>query len=118
MNYTNIFMVRGDTLWFKFTVEGLTSDLDSAYFSCRKDVETNAVNYVFQKLIGDGITKVETTDTSITYEVVVAPEDTENVDIGNYYYDLQLTKDGEVMTPFIGVLNINYDVTRPSNLSV
>jgi len=118
MNYTNLFMVRGDTFSFDIEIVGLTTELDNAYFSCREDVETEEVQYVFQKTIGDGITKKEVGDNSITYTVEVAPEDTEDVDIGTYYYDLQIEKDGDVFTPLIGRINISYDVTRPAGSSV
>lgn len=118
MNYTNLFMVRGDSFGFDIEIEGLNTNLDDAYFSCREDVETEEVQYVFQKSLGDGIEKLQATENSIIYHIEVDPEDTEDVDIGNYYYDLQIEKDGNVFTPLIGRLNISYDVTRPAGTSV
>ena len=118
MNYTNLFMVRGDSFGFDIEIEGLNTNLDAAYFSCREDVETEEIQYIFQKSLGDGIEKLQATENSIIYHIEVDPEDTENVDIGNYYYDLQIEKDGNVFTPLIGRLNISYDVTRPAGTSV
>ena len=99
MNYTNLFMVRGDSFGFDLEVVGVNTDLDEAYFSCREDVETEEIQYIFQKTIGDGITKVKSTEDSIIYHFELDPEDTEDVDIGNYYYDVEVnTADGRVDT--------------------
>lgn len=119
MNITNLFMVRGDTFGFDIEIEGLDEDLTSAYFSCRKDYNATPVEYVFQKSIGDGITKVDIEETNKRqYHIETTPNDTENVELGNYYYDLQIEAKGDVFTPLRGQLQIGYDVTRPSGLSV
>ena len=76
---TNLFMVRGDTFRFNLEIEGLEEDLTNAYFSCKKNKDDT--EYLFQKSLGDGITKKEDTDTSKIYEVVVAPEDTEDAEL-------------------------------------
>lgn len=108
MNNTKVFnikMTRGDTLSFSFGVEGIDS-LDDAYFTCKlnHDDDTN----IFQKDLTDGISLVETGK----YRVRVAPEDTESVELGTYYYDLQIGKNSDVFTILKGVLEIEYDVTR------
>ncbi len=106
----NLFMVRGDTFRFSVEIEGLEEDLTNAYFSCKKNKDDT--EYIFQKSLEDGITKTEETEKSKTYEVVVTPEDTENADDGNYFYDLQIEADGEVYTPLLAILKIEKDVTR------
>lgn len=106
----NLFMVRGDTFRFSVEIEGLTEDLTSAYFSCKKNKDDT--EYIFQKSIGDGIEKTTDTSTSKTYEVVVAPEDTEEVEDGKYFYDLQIEVDGEIYTPLLAILTIEKDVTH------
>lgn len=114
MNYTNLFMTRGDTFGFDILIEGLSSDLDEAYFSVRTDINDPAV-YTFQKSLSDGITKVDISEASNRqYHIEVAPEDTDNVELGDYYYDLQLTAGTDVFTPLKGIIKIDYDVTRPS----
>lgn len=110
MNNNNLFMVRGDTFRFNLEIEGLEEDLTDAYFSCKKNKDDT--EYLFQKSLGDGITKKDDTDTSKIYEVVVAPEDTEEAEDGNYFYDLQIEVDGEVFTPLLAILKIEKDVTR------
>jgi hypothetical protein len=109
MNNNNMFMVRGDTFRFSVEIENLQEDLTSAYFSCKKNYDD--VEYIFQKSLGDGITKKQTTETSKIYEVVVAPEDTENVECGNYFYDLQIAVNGDIYTPLNAILKIEKDVT-------
>lgn len=111
MNNNNMYMVRGDTFCFSVEIENLQEDLTSAYFSCKKNYDD--VEYIFQKSIGNGITKKQTTETSIIYEVVVAPEDTQNVECGNYFYDLQIAVGTDVFTPLNAILKIENDVTRP-----
>ena len=115
MNNNNLFMVRGDTLRFSVEIEGLTDDLTDAYFSCKKNKDDTA--YIFQKSLGNGITKKSETEDSKTYEVVVAPEDTEGVDEGNYFYDLEIQVDDDVFTPLLAILKIEKDITVPVNPS-
>lgn len=97
-------MPRGDTLSFGLEFEGLDQDLDTAYFTCRKSFTEAAV---FQKSIGHGITKQETGK----YVVRVAPEDTKDLEAGKYYYDLEISANGDVFTILKGVLELEQDVT-------
>lgn len=106
----NITMVRGDTLAFGVEIEGNTQDLATAYFTCKKDIDSD--EYLFQKSLEDGIKKEETGENSITYKVRVAPEDTENLEVGKYHYDLQIGLNGDIYTVMIGILDIVWDVTR------
>ena len=103
-----ITMVRGDTLSFGVVIEdqfGELMDIDSAYLACKKNY-TDAEN-VFKKTLGDGITKADTG----TYIVRVAPEDTANVEAGQYFYDLRVGDDSDLFTIMKGVINIEHDIT-------
>lgn len=100
-----ITMVKGDTLSFGMLFEDLEQDLDSAFFSCKTGYE--AATYIFQKTLGDGITKTDTGK----YVVRVAPADTVNVEPGNYYYDLQVGVNGDKFTIMRGVITIVDEVT-------
>jgi hypothetical protein len=97
-------MTRGDTVSFNMEIEGLDQDLDTAYLTCRKN-HTEAP--VFQKSLGDGITKQDTG----LYVVRIAPEDTEGLQVGKYYYDLELGVNGDKFTILKGILEIEQDVT-------
>lgn len=105
MKSINITMVRGDTLSFGVELEGLNQDLESAYFSCKQD--PNDETYTFQKSLGSGITKAETNK----YRIRVAPEDTKNIDIGNYYYDFEIVANSDVFTILKGLLTVEQDIT-------
>lgn len=101
----NLCMVRGDTLAFSFEVEGIDS-LDTAYFSCKANVDDD--EYVFQKSLSDGISVV----TTGKYRVRIAPDDTAFVEVGSYYYDLEIGANSDIYTILKGVLKIEQDVTR------
>lgn len=101
----NLCMVRGDTLAFSFEVEGIDT-LDTAYFSCKANADDT--EYVFQKSLTDGISLVETGK----YRVRVAPEDTSNIEVGSYYYDLEIGANSDIFTILKGVLKVEQDVTR------
>ena len=79
-NIVNLEMTRGDTKAFAVEIEGLDQDLESAFLSCK--VSSEDTEYVFQKSLEDGISKVETGK----YRVRIAPEDTENVDLVKHCY--------------------------------
>ena len=97
-------MARGDTVSFGMEIEGLDQDLDTAFLTCRKNF-TEAP--VFQKSLGDGITKQDTG----LYVVRIAPGDTEGLQVGKYYYDLELGVNGDKFTILKGILEIEQDVT-------
>lgn len=105
MSKYNLDMVRGDTLAFGFELENIT-DVDTAHFSVKKAVTDT--EYVFQKTIGNGIEKVE----DGKYSVRVAPSDTHDLEIGAYYFDLQIGVNGDIFTILNGKLNIEADITR------
>lgn len=102
-----ITMVRGDTLSFGLFIDGLDGqDLETAFFTC-KSKKTDSGN-VFQKSLDDGISKYNDGQ----YIVRVAPEDTEDIEAGKYFYDLQISVNDDVFTVMHGVLEITQDVTH------
>ena len=103
---SNMYMVRGDTKAFAFEVEGLDQEFESVKFSCKKKYSDKG--YIFQKTLGDGISEVK----DGKYIVRIAPEDTEDLPIGDYLYDLEIRANGDVFTILRGKLKIVYDVTR------
>jgi predicted alternative tryptophan synthase beta-subunit len=108
MENQNISMVRGDTLAFNVEVTdetGAAVTVDSAFFTCKKNPALMA--YALQKSLEDGI---EQEGKLLT--VRVAPEDTENLDVGNYYYDFQIGVENDKFTPLIGMLTLQQNVTE------
>lgn len=101
----NLSMVRGDTFAFAFEVTGI-DQLDTAFFSCK--INADDETYVFKKSLNDGITAAG----NGKYRVRVAPEDTDFVEAGLYYYDLEIGKNGDIYTVLKGRLKIEQDITR------
>ena len=86
----NLEMIRGDTLSFAFEVE----------FDEAPQILEKGINFSKQE------------GTKLYYIVRVAPEDTENLEAGMYYYDLSIELNGDVFTILNGALKIEEDVTR------
>lgn len=108
-NYTtyNIKMVKGDTQSFGFELEGV-ENLDAAFFSCKRNSQDE--NYLFQKSLNSGITqRVEN-----QYVVRIDPDDTALLDPGQYWYDLEISKNGDIFTIFRGVLELLPEITTPT----
>ena len=97
-------MVRGDTASFGMEITDLGQDLDTAFFTVRDGFEGEIL---FQKSLDDGIDKVE----AGKYVCRIAPEDTANSNAGEYYYDLEISANGDVFTVLRGILVIEHDVT-------
>lgn len=108
MSKFNLDLIRGDTLAFGFEVEGIT-EVDAAYFSVKNTVTDT--EYVIQKSLNNGITKED----DGVYSVRVAPSDTHDLEVGAYYYDLQIEKNGDVFTVLHGKLKVEADITREVN---
>jgi hypothetical protein len=106
----NITHIRGDTLAIGIQIEGYTQDLESAYFSVKKDLDGS--EYILQVQLGDGITKAGTDDKGVYYHIRVAPELTEDLEPGRYYYDVEIGLNSDRFTVLRGILTILPDVTR------
>lgn len=107
MQNQNITMIKGDTLAFNvqvFNEDGEPMTVDSAHFTCKKLPSQS--ESTFQKSLDDGITQ---SDGLIS--VRVAPEDTREIDAGEYFYDMEIGIETDVYTIMIGVLSIEQDVT-------
>ena len=115
----DITMVKGDTMSFGFQIQGLEGSTPSSIvFSCKDDPEDDDAIFT-SSLENGGVwldSQDEETDT-LTYGVRIAPEKTEDLNVGRYFYDLEITINGEtvnedVFTLMKGRLQIEYDVTR------
>ena len=108
----NFRMYRGDTwakaIEIKFDEE--PQDLEEAYFTCK--INYDDINPVFQKTLNDGIQKIEKKGNALYYGIRIAPEDTKNIEIGNYYYDLEIGLNGDKFTLLNGILKLDKDITN------
>lgn len=107
----NISMIKGDTMSFGFELQGLEGEQpDSINFACKEQVDDES--YVFNKDLTDGV-ELDNYDEEkdiLTYVVRVAPEDTASVDIGQYFYDLSVGVNSDVLTLMRGKLTIEWEV--------
>lgn len=85
-------MVQGDTGPFTVGINNVTlSDGDIINFSVKSDLSP-ATPYSIQK-------EISSFNTDGKAEVIIEPDDTKNLDIGQYYYDIEwTTSSGEVNT--------------------
>lgn len=108
-------MTRGDTLKFKFqrkteNEEVIKEKVDKMYFTIKRNQETK--KSLIQKRLNHGITYDSETG---YYHVVIEPEDTDNLNYGKHYFDIEITKDCIVKTIILGTLQINKEVTFACN---
>lgn len=103
--------IKGDTLAFGIEIEFDESpqQLDSAYFTC-KNVLNNEI--CFQKSLGDGISYVKQDGNKLYYRVRVEPSDTKGLELGRYYYDLQINENEDIYTILKGILTIEKEITE------
>ena len=108
-NFTtyNIKMVKGDTQSFGFELEGV-ENLTAAYFSCKRNSQDE--NYLFQRSLNNGITKRAENQ----YVVRITPDNTALLEPGQYWYDLEISKNGDIFTIFRGVLDLLPEITVPT----
>lgn len=108
-NFTtyNIKMVKGDTQSFGFELEGV-ENLDAAYFSCKRNSQDE--NYLFQRSLNNGITKRAENQ----YVVRITPDNTALLEPGQYWYDLEIIKNGDIFTIFRGILELLPEITVPT----
>ena len=101
----NLTVNRGDSLIFTVEIESSSDiDFDDVKFSCKNNI--GDAEYVFQKSLNNGIEKEEN-----GYRIRISPEDTE-LELGNYFYDIQVKTDDDVYTILKGDFKVTWDITR------
>lgn len=115
MNYykNDIRHIKGDTYQSAFKVEDLGQNLDSAFFTCRDNLNDNS-EILFEKNLNDGISLVKYDEENDIreYAVRVDPADTRNLQTGTYYYDLQIGVNEDIFTIMRGRFIIEQDSSR------
>ena len=119
MQDNDLNIVRGDTFYFGVEFTGLNTSVTSLTFTVKSLPDDESP--IFQYKIGDGISlrSSSTGDDdklSETYFIRIAPEDTKDLDIGNYYYDLEFQQSNQVFSDTYTLLRgkfiVEYDVTQ------
>ena len=93
--------------------KAIGADVDEIYFTCRENLNDNS-EVLFQCSLGDGISIVEYDDEHdiMKYAIRIAPNKTENLQSGTYYYDLELGVNSDIFTIMKGRFIIEQDSSR------
>lgn len=104
-------MIKGDTLAFGVEIEFDESpqQLDNAFFTC-KSISDDKI--LFQKSLNSGISFIKQVDNKMYYRVRVEPSDTKKLEVGRYYYDVEVRLNSDVYTILNGILNIEKEITE------
>ena len=115
MNYykNDIRHVKGDTYSSNLIVEGLGQNIATAKFTCRDSLNDNS-EVLFEKTLNNGIVKYKyDSEKDIRYySIRIPPEDTQNLQSGTYYYDLEVGVNGDVFTIMKGRFIVEQDCSR------
>lgn len=109
--YQDIEIVRGDSLNFAFELRGLQGVTPAITFTCKDHYEGD-IKFIATNESGITLDDYDEVTDTATYSVRVAPEQTFNLDLTRYYYDLEASVDDDVITLMRGRLTLVYDVTR------
>lgn len=109
----NIDMVRGDTLAFNFQLNGLGSlvEYENLYVTFAV-AEHYDDEHIIEIDSNNGITLEEydvNSDTAL-FSVNIAPNLTKTMNLGRYYYDMQIKNTTNIITLMRGYLTLLYDV--------
>lgn len=107
-------MARGDIYSFSFGVylddAMYTGELDNIYFTVKRHHYDHP--FLFQKKLSDGTIA---SDGAGAYVVVINPEDTDNLNVGEYDFDIEIVKLPEIKRTFAGTLILTKEVTHRAN---
>ena len=96
---------KGDTIIMPFVVV----DNDKAIYQVQAD---DVINFGMKKNLSDAECIIEKTIDNTTLTLVLEHDDTKGLEVGGYYYDIQITKaaNNEVHTFMSGIINITNEV--------
>lgn len=110
----SISMARGDIFMFPFGLyidnELATEEMDHVYFTVKRSHYDH--DFLFQKKTSDGSL---VSDGEGGYVVTINPEDTDQLDFGEYEFDIEVVKLPEIKKTFCGVLYLTDEVTHRNN---
>ena len=109
---SDIIFTKGNTCYLKFQRIGadgnpILTKASKVYFTVKRYIDTDTV--IFQKSLTDGtITFTE----DGYYHFTINPADTEKLELGNYWYDVEVQNDDYIFTPAKGNLILTYEITN------
>lgn len=106
---TNMTMTRGDTFCVEIEVEGVVESANNLYFVLKQDFDSDEP-LIINTLTNEGAQYLGEEDGSTYYEIYIYPEQTEELEPGQYYYEIKLDFDGAINTVLKGILKIEEEV--------
>lgn len=96
---------KGDTIIYPFVV----INNDNSIYQVQND---DVINFGLKKNYSDAECLIEKTIDNTTLTLVLEHNDTKSLEVGSYYYDIQITKalNDEVHTFISGVIDITNEV--------
>lgn len=119
----NFEFTKGDTFAFALQFAELGQSFETVYLTCR-DGQSIDDNMMFKLSLNDGIEEEintienedETTTTIYNYKFRIAPEKTKNLESGVYYYDIQISANGDIYTIYKGKIKLTWEVTKEGEI--
>ena len=108
-NLLNLEMTKGDSFYLGFEILDLGGTLNSAYFTIKQNFDDTTP--LVQKSLSSGITLDHYSGTNYYYKVHLLHTDTDDLELGQYYYDLQITKNSDTYTILKGIFSLTFTVT-------
>lgn len=108
----DISMIRGDTMSFSFQIKGLEGQRPTdILFTCKENTED--VDPLFICVLGESIkeSSYDPDKDLLTYSVRVRPAQTAGLDLGRYFYDLEMKINGDIITLMCGRFAIEAEIT-------
>ena len=108
----DISMIRGDTMSFSFQLKGLEGQRpEDIKFTCKETIEDEEP--LFTCVLNESITEIsyDPEKDLLTYRVRVRPYQTAELDLGRFFYDLELKVNGDIITLMTGRFSLEPEIT-------
>lgn len=108
----DISMIRGDTMSFSFQLKGLGGQRpEDIKFTCKETIEDEEP--LFTCVLNESITEIsyDPEKDLLTYRVRVRPYQTAELDLGRFFYDLELKVNGDIITLMTGRFSLEPEIT-------
>lgn len=108
----DITMIRGDTMSFGFQIQGLGGQTPRVItFTCKETPESDTD--LFSVDLNDHIRErsYDSEHDIRTYVVRIPPILTADLELGRYFYDLQININNDIITLMRGRLSLEYEIS-------
>ena len=109
----DIAMIKGDTMSFGFQVQGLEGQTPSAItFTCKETPESEIELFSVDLTEHISESPYDSERDIRTYIVRIPPILTEDLELGRFFYDLQININNDIITLMRGRLSLEYEITN------